>query len=101
MTGGFGEEFPFNKPDGSDLDMFIQWKGTDLCADFCCPCGYNGHIDGDFTYVVRCGGCGAHYEMGTQVIARRIEPPVPEGSPASYHIDHPKTFTVDPGGTVE
>jgi len=66
-------EFPYMQPSGSDLRMFIQWKGTDLCADFHCDCGYNGHIDDDFTYYVECGGCGAVYEMGLQVIARRVE----------------------------
>jgi len=64
-------EFPFTRPDGSDLTMFIQWKGTDLCANFHCDCGYSGHVDGDFAYFVECGGCGAVYELGTQVIARR------------------------------
>jgi len=60
------------RPDGSDLEMFIQWKGTDLCADFHCDCGYDGHLDSEFAYYVKCGGCGTVYELGTQVIARRV-----------------------------
>jgi len=68
-----GNAFPFTRPEGSDLNMFIQWKGTELCADIGCPCGYNGHLDAGFPYYVRCAGCGAIYEMGTQVIARRVE----------------------------
>lgn len=65
------EEHPFTKPDGSDASMFIQWKGTDVCMDFSCPCGHFGHFDGGFAYAVRCPACGAVYEMGTQVIAKR------------------------------
>lgn len=62
--------FPFVAPEGSDADMFIQWKGTDVCLDFVCQCGRSGHFDGLSAYGIRCA-CGAVYEMGTQVIARR------------------------------
>lgn len=67
-------EHPFTRPAGSDADMFIQWKGTRVCLDFHCPCGTNGHLDDDFAYFVECDGCGAVYEMGTQVIAKRVDP---------------------------
>lgn len=67
------DEFPYAQPDGSDLDMFIQWKGTSLCADFHCDCGYDGHLDQDFAYYVECNGCGQVYEMGLQVVAKRVE----------------------------
>jgi hypothetical protein len=63
-------EFPFTKPAESDVTMFIQWKGTDVCLDFHCPCGISSHFDGYFAYAVKCQ-CGAIYEMGTQVIAKR------------------------------
>lgn len=59
---------------GSDATMFIQWKGTDVCMDFNCPCGTHGHYDGDFAYNLRCPGCGSTYEMGTQVRARLLGP---------------------------
>jgi hypothetical protein len=59
---------------GTDAETFIQWKGTEVCMDFHCSCGYHGHIDAGFAYFVECGGCGAQYEMGTQVLARRIDP---------------------------
>lgn len=36
----------------------IQWKGTDVCLDFRCTCGYQGHFDGDFAYALACAGCG-------------------------------------------
>jgi hypothetical protein len=40
---------------------WIQWKGTDVCMDFWCSCGHQGHIDRDFTYFIRCDGCGQVY----------------------------------------
>lgn len=63
----------------SDASVFIQWKGTDVCMDFHCPCGADCHIDGAFTYSVRCGECGATYDLGTQVNVRRTD--VPFGEP--------------------
>jgi hypothetical protein len=43
--------------------VFVQWKGTDVCLDLNCLCGYHGHFDGDFAYFLRCGSCGRTYEM--------------------------------------
>jgi hypothetical protein len=65
-------DFPFTQPEGSDVNMFIQWKGTDVCLDFQCPCGTSGHLDADFAYYIHCPGCDAVYRMGTQVIAKRV-----------------------------
>jgi hypothetical protein len=62
----------FDRFPGSDASMFVQWKGTEVCLDFHCECGYSGHIDDSFAYYVECGGCGAVYEMGTQVKARKL-----------------------------
>lgn len=36
-----------------------EWKGTEVCLDFYCTCGGNGHYDGGFAYGLRCGDCGA------------------------------------------
>ena len=55
-------------------EAFIQWKGTDVCFDFWCPCGGGGHFDGYFAYTVKCSDCGAVYEMPSHVYPRRIEP---------------------------
>ena len=68
------DEHPFAVPAGSEVNMFIQWKGTDVCLDFNCPCGRSGHFDGYFAYFLRCA-CGVVYEMGTQVIAKRVDTP--------------------------
>lgn len=63
---------------GTDAEMFIQWKGTDVCLDFHCPCqpveaAFSSHFDGYGAYYVRCTECGAVYELGTQVLARRVD----------------------------
>lgn len=42
---------------------FIQWKGTDVCLDFICICGAQGHFDGYFAYVLECSKCGGKWEM--------------------------------------
>ena len=67
-----GKEFPYSQPIESQADMHIQWKGTNVCLDFYCPCGHYGHLDGYFAYFIQCKSCGSIYEMGTQVIAKRV-----------------------------
>lgn len=48
---------------------WVQWKGTDVCMDFHCRCGYFGHVDGMFAYFIECPEChtvymsNAHIEM--------------------------------------
>jgi hypothetical protein len=76
------EEFPFAKPEGSDAEMFIQWKGTEVCLDFYCPCGVQGHVDADFAYFLRCPACDTTYELGSQVIVKKFE-----GEPRMKPID--------------
>jgi len=49
--------------DGPPPYVFVQWKGTDVCLDFTCQCGYEGHFDGDFAYGLRCGSCGVEWQM--------------------------------------
>lgn len=48
-----------------DADSYgwIQWKGTDVCMDVHCVCGYSGHIDEDFAYFIKCPSCGRYYEV--------------------------------------
>lgn len=69
------DAWPFTTPEGSEARMFIQWKGTDVCLDFYCPCGAHCHLDSDFAYFVQCPHCESVFEMGTQVIARRTAAP--------------------------
>jgi hypothetical protein len=48
-------------------DIFIQWKGTNVCADFYCTCGEQMHFDGYFLYAAKCGACGLCWKLGTKV----------------------------------
>jgi hypothetical protein len=33
---------------------WIQWKGTQVCMDIHCSCGFWGHVDREFFYFWRC-----------------------------------------------
>lgn len=46
---------------------FIQWKGTDVCADLTCLCGEHLHFDGDFMYHVKCPYCGQVYKCDAEI----------------------------------
>jgi hypothetical protein len=50
---------------------FIQWKGTDICMDFHCECGYHNHYDGYFAYFVRCKKCKQVYKLDTKVMMEK------------------------------
>ena len=53
-------------PDYSPIEgtnAFIQWKGTEVCCDFRCECGAEGHIDAMFVYAVACPKCGKTWQM--------------------------------------
>lgn len=36
---------------------WIQWKGTRVCLDLHCSCGFFGHVDEEFFYFWRCPDC--------------------------------------------
>ncbi len=55
-----------DNPEG-DAHGCIQWKGTDVCIDLHCKCGYHGHFDGDFFYFYECPSCHAKYAVGQNV----------------------------------
>ena len=46
---------------------WIQWKGTNVCLDVRCSCGFLGHVDAEFVYHVRCGACGRRYIVSAHV----------------------------------
>lgn len=54
---------------------FIQWKGTNVCADLWCICGAQGHIDDEFMYFVRCIACGRVYRVGCHVTLYEVTHP--------------------------
>lgn len=65
------ESQPFEKADRDSVEgrphIWIQWKGTNVCADVHCACGYHGHLDADFMHFVRCHKCGRTYQVGQSV----------------------------------
>lgn len=54
---------------------WIQWKGTDVCMDIHCKCGYQTHIDGDFVYSVKCPKCGTVYNCNGHIEFIELEEP--------------------------
>ena len=60
----------------ADCDVFIQWKGTNVCLDFhCYKCNTFAHFDGDFAYYLVCPKCGQHYEMPTVFALKSVDKP--------------------------
>lgn len=49
--------------------VYVQWKGTDVCLDFYCPCAPEddragvGHFDGYHAYALECPSCGRKYRL--------------------------------------
>lgn len=66
------------KADGPHI--WIQWKGTDVCADIHCACGAFLHWDGDFMYFVKCPSCQRVWEVGTHVKLYEVWPDEARGT---------------------
>lgn len=64
-----------NDPTPSGPYGWIQWKGTSVCMDTHCVCGYRGHFDGEFFYFYECPACHARYAVGMNV---KLIPLTPE-----------------------
>lgn len=57
----------------SSAEVFIQWKGTDVCLDWTCPCGDGGgHYDGHFAYGLQCEACGRKFKMPSTVTITEV-----------------------------
>jgi len=52
---------------------WVQWKGTNVCMDVYCKCGYHSHIDSDFVYNIQCPNCGTIYMVNGHVEFIEIE----------------------------
>ena len=52
---------------------WLQWKGTDVCIDIRCPCGWHGHLDGDFLYHVECPECRTVYALNGHIELVKLE----------------------------
>lgn len=46
---------------------WIQWKGTDICMDIHCECGYHGHLDAEFAHYYQCPRCSVVYHPQTTI----------------------------------
>ncbi|HKX84592.1 MAG TPA: hypothetical protein VJL58_10270 [Pyrinomonadaceae bacterium] len=53
---------------------FIQWKGTEVCADYYCPCGEQFHVDAEFAYAVQCPHCERRFEVSSMIELREMPP---------------------------
>jgi hypothetical protein len=53
---------------------FIQWKGTEVCADYYCLCGEQFHIDAEFAYYVQCHHCQRRYQVSSVIELREMSP---------------------------
>ena len=62
------QERYIDKPHG-----WIQWKGTDVCMDIHCKCGYMSHVDDLFAYHVKCPNCGTVYLCNGHIQLIEIE----------------------------
>ena len=69
-------------------EVFIQWKNTDVCFDFYCECGAQGHFDGLFAYAVRCDDCGRAWNL-PHTLHLGAYPWEPEDRPETMVIDIP------------
>ena len=84
--------------------VFIQYKGTDLCADLYCECGTQWHAHGMFVYAVRCPGCGRDYELSAHIkLIPMADPPCEHHEPQIAVHDPADTdpFTGEQGWTVD
>jgi len=53
-------------------NIFVQWKGTELCADLRCVCGHNGHYDDDFFYNWECVKCQRRYKLPHHIVPKEM-----------------------------
>lgn len=66
---------------------FIQWKGTEVCADYLCVCGGQFHIDSDFAYFVQCHHCNRRYEVSAVIELREMDSSEEIGKDCKRDVD--------------
>lgn len=73
-----------------DGPVFIQWKGTNACADLHCPkCDEHEHFDGMFLYFWKCGGCGTMWQLGCHVALKESADLYADGMIAAKACENP------------
>lgn len=74
MTDPF-HEIKLPEPAAGESSVFVQWKGTEVCADFSCKCGSHQHICREmFMYSIKCTSCGQHYKVQSTLFLAPCEP---------------------------
>jgi len=66
---------------------WVQWKGTDVCMDIHCKCGYHSHIDARFAYHVECPECGTVYACNGHIELIEVTEPLPDNVCAALVAD--------------
>ena len=69
------ESVPYEGHHDVGPNAFIQWKGTDVCFDFWCECGSEGHFDGLFAHNFLCPTCSAIWAMPSTIYPLRTDDP--------------------------
>jgi hypothetical protein len=59
---------------GEEPYGWIQWKGTDVCMDLYCKCGFQGHVDTDFFYHAFCPSCDRKFFVGCNIKLIELTP---------------------------
>ncbi len=58
---------------GASAHGSLQWKGTNACMDFYCPCGWHSHWDQDFLYAITCPACEQNWDLSPRIEATKSE----------------------------
>lgn len=66
MSDFYQEVYSQDNPQG-EAHGWIQWKGTSVCVDLHCKCGYHGHVDAEFAYYYKCPKCSKIFALGQNI----------------------------------
>lgn len=75
MSDTTDEEYWKAEDRGEQPHVFIQWKGTNSCGYYRCPCGGHWHIDDSFVYNTQCPDCKQFYRVGCHITLYPVDKP--------------------------
>jgi hypothetical protein len=73
--------------------IWVQWKGTEVCADVYCACGASMHADTEFFYFFQCPGCKRYWEVGTHVAIYEVDAERVKGSACVYQFEDDEVWS--------
>ncbi len=76
---------------------WIQWKGTQVCMDVYCSCGWVSRVDDGFAYYFRCPNCSKLWSIGASL---RLHELTPE-EVAIVEAESPNVIVTDTGDAEE